>query len=426
MLVKVLIAISLAIVAGWASGPTKQLYGVTFLQIYSLIGQFFLNGLNLVVVPLVAASIITGTARIGKDRSFYSLGKKTGGYFFLTSLAAILIGLLVASVIQPGNYYKTVSPLTSETVTQEVEEIEQQTKGKAFDKIAQIMLSFVPSNIVSAAAQGQLLGLIIFCMLFGFFISKINPDSQTSLINFWQGVLEIMMQITHLIIKALPFGVFGLVAKSIATTGLEAIGSVLFFFMTVLVGFAFYLFIFLPLLLKFVAKVNPLSHFRLMLPAMITGFSTTSSAATLPVTLECVEKKAGVSNRLSSFILPLGASVNLSGSALYVCIAVLFIAQSYGIELGFSSLFIVVLMTFISSLGTAGIPSASLFSVIVILHALDLPADGIGLIMTVERLLDMFRTPVNIFGTSCCAILVASSEGEAVLREPIHPITHLK
>lgn len=411
MLLKVFLAIALAVIAGLLTGPDSGVFGVTFLQIYNLIGQLFLNALSLVVVPLVSASIITGTARMGSEQSFGTLGLKTFGYFILTSLLAIVIGMAMAVIIEPGTSQQT-SVLSSHVDASRLAEIKNQTEGNAFDKIAQIFLKVIPSNILAAAAQGQMLGIIVFCLVFGYFISKIDSHTSAIILGFWKGVFQIMMQITHLVMKALPIGVFGLVAKAIATTGVDTIEAVAYYFITVLAGLIIYALIILPLLLKFVAGVNPVAHFRAMVPALVTAFSTSSSAATLPVTIDCVEKRAGVSNRISSFILPLGTSVNLSGSALYVCAGVIFIAQAYGVHLSIPSLCVVVLLTLLTSLGSAGIPSASMISIVVILHALGLPADGIGLIMAVERILDMFRTPVNVFGTSCCAVLVARSEGE--------------
>ncbi len=412
LLVKVLLAIALAVTAGLITGVEKTFFGIPFFQIYNLIGQLFLNALSLVVVPLVASSIIIGMARMGTDQAFGSLGLKTFGYFILTSFCAILIGVAVALIFSPGSASDLSSTLASKINLDQLAEIQKQTQISGFQSVEQILLKVVPANIIFAASQGQMLGIIVFCMLFGYFISKTESHAASILLGFWKGVFQIMMQITQLVIKALPLGVFGLVAKAIAMTGLEAIVSMAYFFCTVIIGLGVYGFVFLPLLLKSVAKLNPLEYIRALFPALITAFSTTSSAATLPVTIDCVEKRAGISNRISSFILPLGTSVNLSGSALYTCVSVLFIAQSYGVHLTIPSLCVVVLMTLLSSLGTAGIPSASMFSVIVILNTLGLPADGIALIMAVERILDMFRTPVNVFGTACCAALVAKSEGE--------------
>jgi proton glutamate symport protein len=221
-----------------------------------------------------------------------------------------------------------------------------------------------------------------------------------------------MMYITHLVMKFLPIGVFGLVAKVVATTGLDAIKSVMIFATTIIGALAIYALLALPSLLSAVGRVNPIAHFKAMAPALVTAFSTSSTAVTLPITMECVEKRAFVSNRVCSFVIPLASSLNLSGTALYICSSVIFIAQAYGLDLSFATLFVIVLMTFFTSMGMAGIPSAGLISIVLILHTIGLPAEGIGLILAVERLLDMCRTTVSVFGNSCCAVLVAKSEGE--------------
>lgn len=412
-IVKVFVAIALAIIAGLLSGPDGGIAGFTFVQVYGLIGQLFLNALTLVVVPLVASSIIVGVSRMGAEKSVGTLGVKTFSYFFLTLGLASLVGLLVVNVLEPGIAQKgvassTLSPLSNEAVTK----IEGMAAQNTFDLIAQIILQIVPSNIFAVAAQGQMLGLICFSMLFGFFISRIAPQPASILLGFWQGVFQVMMEITHLVMKALPIGVFGLVAKVVATSGLASFSSLAFYFGTVIAALLIYMCVVLSLLLKFVGGVSPLAHFRAMVPALVTAFSTSSTAATLPVTIECVEKRAGVSNRVCSFTVPLGTSLNLTGTALYECVVVLFIAQSYGIELSLTTQFVVFLMAVLTSFGMAGIPSASLIAIVMILTMIGLPADGIGLVLAVERILDMSRTAVNVYGISCCSVLVASSEGE--------------
>lgn len=409
---KVLAAISLAILAGWLTGPDSELFGITYVRIFGLIGQLFLNALSLVVVPLVASSIISGTARMGSEQSFGTLGLKTFGYFIATSFCAIVVGIIFTLLLDPGVAREGNASLVIHQSQSSSIETAANLQGDGFQKIEQILLKIVPANILATAAQGQMLGIIFFCILFGYFISKVDPHSASILLSFWKGIFQIMMAITQLVMKALPLGVFGLVAKVIATTGLDSIRSVALFAMTEVIALSAYLFIVLPLMLKFIAHVNPISHFRAMLPALITAFSTSSSAGTLPITIECVEKKAGVSNRVSSFVLPLGTALNQSGTALYQCVAVLFIAQVYGIDLGVGTLALVLTMSLLTSFGMAGIPSASLIAIVVILHSIGLPADGIGLIMAVERILDMCRTSVNVFGHSCCAVLVARSEGE--------------
>lgn len=412
VLIKVLIAIVLAVAAGIITGPTMEVFGVTFLQIYSLIGKLFLNALKLVVVPLVVSSIITGTARMGTEGTFGTLGLKTFGYFILTTALAISVGISLALFLQPGVH--EVNHLT---------EINMgipfgQEQGSAFDKIEQVFLKIIPSNIFAAAAEGQMLGLIFFSLLFGYFISKIDAHPASIILGFWKGVFQVMMNITHLVMKALPIGVFGLVAKVAATTGIESLHSLAYFTGTVLLGLLIYGFVILPLLLHFIGRVNPWKHIRAMGPALLTGFSTSSSAATLPVTIECMEKRVNVSNRICSFTLPLGTSLNLTGSTLHVCVAVIFIAQAYGADLSIPNLLIIGIMALVSSMGVAGIPSASLVTILIILHTLGIPADSVGLIFAVERILDMCRTVVNVFGNSCCTVLIAKSEGEKSVLVP--------
>lgn len=406
-------SIFLAVIAGLMTGPDRAIFGVTYLQLFTLIGQLFLNALTLVVVPLVASSIIIGTARLGSEGSFGKLGVKTFGYFMTTSLLAIVTGWLLMMVFSPGSLQESPAALVSVAEKARLVALEQQTQGNVFSTIEQILFKIVPSNILAVASQGQMLGLIFFSLLFGFFSAKIEPEAASIVQGFWRGIFQIMMKMTQMVMKALPIGVFGLVAKVVASTGLDSVKPVGMFFLVVILGLLIHGLIILPLMLRFIGGVNPFLHFRAIAPALLTAFSTSSTAATLPITIDCVEKRAGVSNRICSFTIPLASSVNLSGSALYVCCAVLFSAQVYGIHLSFVTQLLVVLMTLLTSLGVAGIPSASLISVLMILQTLGLPADAIGMILAVERLLDMSRSVVNVFGNTCCAVLVARSEGEA-------------
>lgn len=412
ILVQVLVAIALAIVAGLITGPTMGIFGFTFLEVYQLIGQLFLNALTLVVVPLVASSVITGAARMSAEGSFGQLGLKTLGYFVLTNFIAIAIGIIFVSLIQPGSSHETTAPLISAAEQARMVTIEKAGEVSGFTRISEILYKIVPSNIFAVISQGQMLGLITFSLTFGFFISKIDAQPASVLLSFWKGIFQVMMQITHLVMKALPIGVFGLVAKVVATTGAESLRSVAWFTLTMLSALAFYALVALPILLRTIGRVSPLTHLRAMTPALLTAFSTSSSAVALPVTIECVEKRANVSNRICSFSIPLGTSLNLSASALGVGVSVLFIAQSYGMELSIPDLIFIGLMILVSSFGIAGIPSACLVTVVLVLNMLGLPPDAIGLFLAVERILDMCRTTVNVFGNSCCAVLVARSEGE--------------
>lgn len=408
---QILIALGLAVLAGLATGKEASLFGITFYSIYEFFGQLFLNALKMLIVPLIVSSIIVGIAGIGGSKNLGRLGGKTLLYYATTSLFAILIGLAVVNIVQPG--VDEMGPVKDRIgFSADTSAFESKIEGKGAGDVVDIFLRMVPTNIVSAAADGQMLGLIFFSLLFGYFMTKVQEDYAESQFNFWQGVYETMMRITDWVMLFSPIGVFALVAKVVAATGFEAFVPLLWFFLSVVMALAFHVFITMPLLLRFVAGVNPLRHYRAMAPALLTSFSTASSSATLPITMECVEKNAGVSNRTSSFVLPLGATVNMDGTALYECVAAMFIAQAYGIELGFATQFTIVLVALLTSIGVAGIPAASLVAISIILAAIGLPAEGIGLILAVDRILDMMRTSTNVFSDSCGAVIIGKLQGE--------------
>lgn len=405
----VILAIILGIAFGSLTGTTGNLFGITFYSVYDLISKLFINALMLIVVPLVSASIITGIARIGNESTMGRLGLKIFSFYIFTSLIAILIGLLVFNLFNPGAFFNAQGTMVlSPEATAELKEGFASGQGLTFSAL---ILQIIPANIIDAF-HGQMMGLIFFSLLFGYAVSKIDQHPQSIILGFWQGVFQAMLVITDIIMQFLPFGVFCLVAKSFATAGLDSLKALAVFVLTVIVGLCLFTFVALPLLLKFIARVNPWLHFRAMAPALVTAFSTSSSSATLPVTIECVEKRAGVSNRICGLVIPLGTSINMSGSALYECIAALFIAQVYGFELSFTTQFTVVLLSLVTSIGIAGIPSASIVAIMVILKAIGMPAEGIGFLFAVDRILDMCRTTVNVFSDSCCAVLVARTEGE--------------
>lgn len=409
----IFISIILGIIFGAWAGQDKGLFGITYFSILNTLGTIFLNSLTLIVVPLVSSSIITGIARIGNEQSFGRLGGKMFAFFLGTSFLAIIIGLLFADLFSPG------SPQTEAIAS----------LGTSLDKLQSqtfsgFLIQIIPPNIVEVFSAGHMLGLIIFSLFFGYALSKIESQPSAVLQGFWQGIFQTMIKITHLILKLLPYGVFCLVGKVFAVAGLQSLQSLALFFVTTLIAFAVFMFVGLPLVLKFIGHVSPWRHLKAMTPALITAFSTSSSSATLPVTIDCVEKRAGVSNRICSLVVPLGTSINMSGSALYACVASMFVAQCYGIPLTITTQLLIVVMALVTSMGIAGIPSGSLVSIIVILKVIGLPAEGIGLFIAVDRLLDMCRTCVNVFSDSSCAVLVACSEGEKVLTsDPETPIS---
>lgn len=402
---QILIAIILAVFAG-SYFDTPGL-----IDTYTFLGTLFLQGLKMLIVPLIASSIITGMSTMGSESGFARLSVKTLSYYMFSSLIAILIGLAIVNLIQPGiidgQAAKDIIGLS------EISESKRAAiSGKGTSDITGIFLRMVPSNIVNAAAQGQMLGLITFSLIFGFMLSTLKSPLKDTMNNFWQGLNEIMMKMTNLVMRFAPIGVFGLIAKTTAQTGLDAIAPLAWFFLSVIVALGLHTFVALPILLVSVGRLSPFKHFTAMSPALLTAFSTSSSAATLPKTMECVQNRSGVSQKVSSFTLPLGATVNMDGTALYECVAALFIAQAYGLEMTFGIQLTVVIIALMTSIGVAGIPSASLVAIVLILSSIGLPLEGVGLILAVDRILDMCRTSVNVFSDSCAAVLIAKSEGE--------------
>ncbi len=414
---QILIALLLAGLAGSWTQPGATVASVEIVSIYRFVGTLFLNGLRMVIVPLIVASIISGVAGVGGDGGLGRLGAKTIFYYMTTSLAAILVGLVLVNAIHPGIVDGAPAGLRL-GLAEDTGALLERMEGTSAGDLANVFLRMVPVNIVFAAADGQMLGLIFFSLLFGYFMTRIDQELTGTLIRMWQAIFDTMMQITLWVMKFAPIGIFGLVAATVASTGFEAFVPLLAFCITVLLGLAIHCFITLPLLLRMIGRVSPWAHFQAFSPALLTAFSTASSSATLPITLECAQKNARVSNRTSSFVLPLGATINMDGTALYECVAAMFIAQAYGMELSFATQFTIVLLALLTSIGVAGIPAASLVAVIVILTAIGLPIEGVGLILVVDRILDMSRTAVNVFSDSCGAVVIAKTEGETGVLSP--------
>ncbi len=418
---QILIAIVLGTVAGIISGQEAQIFGIRFYDMFSFVGELFLNALKMIIVPLISASIITGASNLG-GANLGRLGGKTLAFYMFSSAAAILIGLLMVNAFSPGLVDgKPLMSVLSLDVSNDSAAIAERIEGRSGSDIVDVFIRMVPPNVVAAAANGQMLGLIFFSLLFGAMIQRVEDPYRATLINFWQGVFRVMMEMTMLVMRFAPLGVFGLVAKTMAVTGFDVMLPLAWFFITVLLALALHALVLLPMVLLAVARVNPLQHIRAMGPALLTAFSTASSSATLPLTIECVEKGAGVSQRTSSFVLPLGATVNMDGTALYECVAAIFLAQAYGVDLSFAQQFLIVVIALLTSIGVAGIPAASLVAISIILAAVGVPLEGIGLLMVTDRILDMLRTAVNVFSDSCCAVVIASSEGETLFSPDVVP-----
>lgn len=379
------------------------------------IGKLFMNALKMVVVPLVIASIICGVVGLGSERNFGRMAFKTLSYYVLTTTLAALLGLLVMNVVRPGVVsYETAQGIIGQAQQEDV--LSQVGNYEAKDMLS-IFIQMVPANVVKAASDnGQLLGIITFSLIFGFFVTRIPEDQKIFQKKFWESVQTVMMRITDMILLFAPLGVFALVSPVIIRTGFDLLGPLLYFILTVFISLAFFMLVILSLFLRFVGRVSPWAHLKAMAPVILTAFSTASSASTLPVTIETVEKDAKVSNRIASFLLPLGATVNMAGTALYECAVVLFIVQVYGVVEGVTfsvtAQLFVVLLSVLTSVGVAGIPSASLVAITVVLSIVGLPLEAVGIIWVSDRILDMLRTIVNVYSDTCGAVIIARSEGE--------------
>ncbi|MBN1997513.1 dicarboxylate/amino acid:cation symporter [candidate division KSB1 bacterium] len=399
--------LTLWIFIGLALGLVGGLiFGVKILVAADPLANIFLRLLRMAIMPLIMTSIVSGVVGIGNAKGLGRLSIRTFGYYIVSSILAILTGQVLVNIFKPGAG-------VSLGLGQAPAEL-----NAAQQSVMDLILRIIPENPFAAAVQGEVLPVIFFCILFGFFITKLDNNRRELLSSLVNASFEIMMKIIHLIMWTAPLGVFGITARIVAQTGFDAFKPLGFYFILVLVGLFFHIFITLPLLLVIFARVNPIKHYNNMLTPLLTAFSTCSSMVTLPLTIEAVTERSSVSHKIANFGLPIGATVNMDGTALYECIAAIFIAQVYGFELTFLQQMMVVLTALLASIGAAGVPMAGLVMISVILRAVGLPLEGIGMILAVDRILDMFRTSTNVLSDSCGAVIVAHWEGE-----PLTPIS---
>lgn len=410
---QILMAIFLATCAGHFASFYPQFLGIQWHAVFDFIGTLFMNALMMVIVPLVTSSIICGVASMGGAHDMGRMLGKTLGLYFITCLLAISLGLVVANVVEPGVIDGT--PAREQLALKTGSDIDstlEKVANKDSSDIIGVFIRMVPTNIVKAAAQGEMLALIFFSMLFGFLMIKLEKVKFKTLLTFWQAVQEVMMSMTMLIMRFAPIGVFGLVANTISETGLGIFLNLGWFVLTVVTGLALHMLVTLSIILRW-NGINPIKHLHAMRDTLMVSFSTASSVAALPITLTDVEA-TGVSKRITAFTVPLGATINMDGTALYECVAAIFIAQAYGLDLTFTTQFTIVMIALLTSIGVAGIPAASLVAITIILVAIGLPVEAIGLLMVTDRILDMLRTAVNVYGDTVAAAVIARSEKEVL------------
>ncbi len=416
--------------SGFVSGAVKT---------FEFLGKdVFMNLLKMIIVPLIVSSVVAGIASLHGMEGFGRMLGKTAGFYAFTGLFAILVGLSMVNLIKPGltdgepnetieKAFKDQFEGASETDKEKVAAAKAEAEGIGpgsggfFKLMANFVKGMIPANVMKAASDNRaMLGLIFFSILFAVAITRLPVDSMGTMREFFQSLNDVMILLTRWIMALAPIGVYALLLPVVYKSGGEIFLVLGKYFFTVLTSLLIHFVVIMPLILRYVGKVSPLAHFRAMRTALLTAFSTASSSATLPVTMRCVQDNAGVSKKIASFTLPLGATVNMNGTALYECVAVIFVAQVVGFQMDLSQQFVVVLAALLTSIGVAGIPSASLVAIFIILLNSGIPGAEIAImtLLAVDRLLDMSRTAVNVLGDSCAAVVIAKSEGEKGILEP--------
>ena len=369
------------------------------------IGDLFMKLLRMIIVPLVLTSIISGVTSVGGGRALGRLFSKTMGYYMLSSLLAAIAGLALVNLIRPGDNANMTA-----AVQEELPELATPSSP------VELLVDIVPENVFQAAATADMLAIIFFCIVFGASITALPDKSRTLLTELIEALFETMMRLTSGIIKFLPIGVFALITRMVGTTGFESFKPLALYAGTIFSGLTVHFLVTLPLLLIVLGRISPRIHFANMREALLVAFSTSSSGATLPVTMASVEHKVGVSNKVGSFVLPMGATVNMDGTAVFECVGVLFIAQVLGYDITIMTQATVVLVALLASIGAAAVPSAGLVVIFIVLEAIGLTGPNVNIIvgsmLAIDRPLDMYRTAVNVFSDSCGAAIVARSEGE--------------
>jgi len=393
--------------------PEELSAGALFVRTaFEFAKELFLRLLKMIIVPLILTSIVAGVLAVGDGEGLGRIGLKTMAYYVSTSTLAILTGLVMVNLIRPG----LGASFTLEQVPESLEAVER----TPLEFLVDFFINLVPLNPFAAMVEGNILQVIVFSLLVGFFITRIPEPHRGTLTRLFQGGFEVMMRVVHFVFLFAPLGIFALLAKMVASEGVAAFKSLAWYTLAVLLALLIHATVSLPLIVAALGRVNPLRHLGAMGPALMVAFSTASSSGTLPLTLECAEKRAKVSNRVSSFVLPLGATINMDGTALYECVAAIFIAQIYVSQgaippLTVGQQMLVVVTALGASIGAAGVPMAGLVMMSIVLKALGLPLEAVGYVLAVDRILDMCRTAVNVWSDSCGVVVIARSEGETGL-----------
>lgn len=370
----------------------------------SWIGDMFMNALSMLIVPIIFFSIIKGISGIcmSDPASLKKLGGKTIGLYVLTMSVAIALGLFLVFIISPGS---GVDVSLADAV-----------KAGAVQKktVAEIVTAFIPSNFIYALAQNSTIPIILVAALIGVCVTRIPDPGRSSLLNFFEGGYDLTMEITRLVLKLAPLGIFAICCKQFSQVSdvLSLFAGMAKYLITVTLGLLIHTFVVMPLIMRYGFKLSPIRHLKNMSEPLMTAFATASSGAALPMTLRAVKEKDRVSSKIADFVIPLGSTINMNGAALLECVAVVFIAQAYGVQLDIVQTILISVTALLCAIGSAGIPMSAMVMMTLILTVVGLPVEGIGLVIGVDRILDMMRTAVNVYGDTCVAVMVAKSEGE--------------
>ncbi len=367
--------------------------------VFYLVGQAFLKAIMMLVVPLVFISLVNGAASMGDIKKLGRIGVKTVLFYLATTAIAISIALSLSTVFKPGVGLNLSSSNLSEVTIKEA------------TPLVEVILDMIPNNPIASMANGNMLQIIVFAMLIGVGLSTLGEKTKM-ITNLFQQLNDLIMKIVDFVMIIAPIGVFGLIARTFATQGFDAMIPLIKYMSLVLISLLIHATIVYGGLLKLFTRLSPIKFFKKFFPAISVAFSTSSSSATLPVSMEIAEENLGISKDVASFTLPLGATINMDGTAIMQGVATVFIAQIYGVDLTLSSFLTVILTATLASIGTAGVPGVGMIMLSMVLQSVGLPVEGIALIMGIDRILDMARTSVNITGDAVCTMIVAKAEGE--------------
>lgn len=400
---KIFIALLIGAIAGVAihyAMPDSSFKNDILIEgVFYVIGQGFIRLMQMLVVPLVFCSLVCGSMAIGDTKTLGKVGVKTIGFYIATTALAVVIALTIANIIDPGIGLDMDSVQKAE-VTATAEDTD----------MVETLLNIIPKNPINAMATGDMLPIIVFALFVGIMLAKLGNKADV-VASFFSQFNDVMMEMTMAIMKVAPIGVFCLIARTFANLGFSAFQPMLKYMGSVILALVIQCFVVYQVLLFIFTRLNPLKFIKKFLPVMGFAFSTATSNATIPMSIDTLDKKMGVSKQISSFTIPLGATINMDGTSIMQGVAVIFIAQAYGIDLTLGNLATVVLTATLASIGTAGVPSVGLITLAMVLNSVGLPTEGIALIMGIDRILDMLRTAVNITGDAVCTTIVCHQEG---------------